>query len=284
MIGGYENHNPDKGRMYVKRIIVSALLMLAGIQYAAAQDRAEIKNDIKTTRESLLKERQNQAKPTGQAVTAADVGEPDSFGKNVLFLGIAQSGAVLIDPACDPVDLQLGPDDHCITVADPTVAVPSTQINDIARITIPGKSVNNIVFAIANHTLSFDMFNPGATPVQGRISYVPSVTIESDALNDPSLINPATGQPFNGSFTTSGLGTYSANQTLASGASNFLTHSYSPANTLGFSRTFFAGLGLPNNVIDQLYKKPMTIRLNVRISSRYVDSAVILFTARFFGN
>jgi len=271
--------------MHMNRLIVSCLILVAGIQYAAAQDRAEIKNDIKATRESLLKERQRQAKPTGQAVTAADVGEPDSFGKNALFLGVAGGGTVLIDPTCDPADIgTLGPDDHCVAVPDPAVPVPPTVFNDIARITIPGKSVSNIVYQISNHTISYDMFNSGASAAQGRMSYVPSITIESDALNDPSLIDPNTGLPFNGSFTTSGIGTYSVNQTLAPGASSFLTHSYTRANTIGLSRTFFAGLGLPSNVIDQIYKKPMTIRLNVRITSRYVDFATILFSARFLGN
>jgi len=71
---------------------------------------------------------------------------------------------------------------------------------------------------------------------------------------------------------------------LASGASEFTTQSYSRANTIGFSRTFFAGLGLPASVIDQLYKKPMTIRLNVRVSARWVDSATMLFSIRFLGN
>ena len=269
----------------MKMFVASCLVILAAIQFAAAQDRSEVKSEVKAMRDSILKERRGQVKPTGQAVTAADVGEADSFGKNALFLGIAQSGIVLIDPTCDPNDIgTLGPDDHCITVADPTVAVPSTEFDDIARITIPGKSVNNIVFAISNHQLSFDLVNSSASPVQGRISYVPSVTIISDALNDPSAIDPNTGLPMSGSFTPTGLGTYSTNETLAPGASRLLNHSYSRANTLGFSRTFFAGLGLPNNVIDQLYKKPMTIKLNVRVSSRYVDFATILFTARFLGN
>ena len=128
------------------------------------------------------------------------------------------------------------------------------------------------------------MFNASAGTAFGRMTYVPSVTIESSALNDPSLIDPTTGNPFNGSFTTTGIGTYSTTKTLASGATEFQALSYSRANTLGFSRTYFAGLGLPSNVIDDLFKRPMTIRLNVRVSSRWVDSATMLFTIRFLGN
>jgi len=271
----------------MKKLVVLCLAVLTMLQIASAQDRSDLKAQIKAQRDAILQERQNRPQPNANAATvsAADVGEPDSFGKSAEFLGIAQSGIVIIDPTCDPADVgTLGPDDHCITVPDPSIPVPSTIFNDIARITIPGKSVANIIYAINNHTISFDMFNPNATPAQGRISYAPTVTIESVALNDPSLINPVTGLPFNGSFTTGGVGGYFTNKTLQSGASEFLTHLYSRANTSAFSRTFFAGLGLPDNVIKQLYSNPVTIRLNVTVSSRFVDFATLLFTARFFGN
>jgi hypothetical protein len=274
----------------MKKLMISCLALLPVVQVARAGDRSEIKAQMKEQREALRAERQSQAPPSAKAagsaaVTADAVGESDSFGKNALFLGIAQSGIVLLDPTCDPADVgPLGPDDHCITVADPSVPVPATTVNDVARITIPGKSAQNVVYAIANHTVSFSMFNPGGTPTQGRMAYVPTITIESEVLNDPALIDPTTGLPFNGSFTTGGLGTYSTNKTLASGASEFLTHSYSRANTSGLSRSFFAGLGLPSNVIDQVYRKPMTIRLNVRVSSRWVDSATLVFTTRLLGN
>jgi hypothetical protein len=277
----------------MKKLVVSCLAVLTMLPVAFAQDqsdlKAEMKAEMKAQRDALKQERQNGPQPNAgaaslAAVTAGSVGEPDSFGRNALFLGIAQSGTVVIDPTCDPVDIgPLGPDDHCITVADPSIPVPATTFNDVARITIPGKSAGNVIYAIANHTVSFSMFNPGA-PTQGRISYVPTITIESDALKDPSLIDPTTGLPFNGSFTVGGAGAYLVNKTLASGASEFVTHSYSRANTSGLSRSFFAGLGLPDSAINELYKKPMTIRLNVRVSSRWVDSAVLVFTMRFLGN
>ncbi|HUK86789.1 MAG TPA: hypothetical protein VLT85_03920 [Terriglobales bacterium] len=273
----------------MKALLVSCLAMLTMVPIAFAQDRSDHKAEIKAHRDALRQERQNGPGPNANvspaAVTAADVGEPDSFGRNAKFLGIAASGAVLIDPTCDPADIgPLGPDDHCITVPDPSVPVPATTFSDVARITIPGKSADNIIYAIANHTISFDLINTDAASTQCRISYAPSVTIESEALNDPSLIDPTTGLPFNGSFTTGGVGTYSTNKMLASGAFEFQTQSYSRANTTGFSRSFFAGLGLPDHAINQLYKKPMTIRLNVRVSSRCVDSAVLIFTIRFLGN
>ena len=283
----------------MKKILISCLAIAGCVQIATAQDRTEVRNEIREQRIELMKEHQivsrgmsagKSADPvagkvnTLAAVTAADVGDPDSFGRNAQFLGFASAGVIVIDPTCDPADIGvLGPDDRCITVADPSVPVQSTTFSDIGRITIPGKSADNIIYAIANNTLSFSVFNPNANSVQGRLSYSPSITIESVALNDPSLVDPNTGLPFNGSFTTTGFGTHFFNKTMAAGASEFVTDTYTRANTAGFSRVFFAALGLPNNVINQLYKKPMTIRLNVRVSSQWVDSAVIGYSIRFLG-
>ena len=270
----------------MRKLVITCFVVILGLQIASAQDRSDVKAQMREERNTLLKERQNQTKSsaTTLGVSAADVGEPDSFGKNALFLGIATSGFVIIDPTCNPADIgPLGPDDHCIS-PDATGNVPLTTFNDIGRITIPGKSVSNIIYAIANNTAVFSLFNPNATTQVGRISYVPSVTIVSEALDDPALIDPTTGLPFNGSFTTTGFGSLTTSKSMASLANEFQANSYTRANTVGFSRTFFAALGLSDSVINMIYKKPVTIKLNIRVSSRWVDSATLAYSIRFLGN
>src|SRR5262249_4635667 len=184
----------------MKKLLVSCLGVLTLCQIALAQDPLDRRAEIKEQRNAIIRERQDRielaSKVSGgeAAVTSLDVGEPDSFGKSALFLGIATGGIILIDPTCDPNDVgPLGPDDHCIAVPDPSIPVPGTTFNNIGRITVPGKSVGNVIYAIANHTVSFSAFNPNPNPTQARISYVASITIESEALNDPSLIDPTTG-------------------------------------------------------------------------------------------
>jgi hypothetical protein len=274
----------------MKNVLVLFLGLFVGGQIVYSQDLPAFKSDIRGQREAILKERQRQTQSTAQvssaAVSADDVGEPDSFGKNAQFLGIAQSGIVIIDDTCDPNEIgPLGPDDHCIQKSDPALDQGTgITINNIARITIPGKSTSNIVYAIANHTVSAALLNQGPNPELARFFYTPSVTLESEVLNDPTLIDPTTNLPYNGSFTTTGLGNITRAYTLAAGAFDNETRSYSRANTLGFSRTFFSQLGLPSSVIDKLYKKPMTIKLNVRLRARLVESALIVYTIRFLGN
>jgi hypothetical protein len=215
------------------------------------------------------------------SLTDAEVGESGSFNKNAKFFGTATAGVVVVSSSCDPIDIgfELGPDDRCLLVTNPAVTTIG-QFNDIGRIALPGKKADNIIYLIANHTTSFVFQNLTAGAVSGLASYSPSITIESEALNDPAAIDPNTGLPMNGAFTTTGLGTKSSSKTLAPTAFDLQTESYSRANTNGLSRTFWAALGLPNNVINEIYKKPMTIRLNVTVRVRHVESGTFLFSSR----
>src|SRR5258708_6712653 len=79
------------------------------------------------------------------AVSANDVGEADSFGKNAMFLGTASAGTFFVYSSCDPAVLNtdlgivLGPDDRCLAAPDPAVTASAT-FNDVGRIRIPKNS------------------------------------------------------------------------------------------------------------------------------------------------
>ena len=100
----------------------------------------------------IKKEQQN---PINSLLTAADVGEPDSFGKNVKFLGTAATGAVYVYHSCDPqilldeLEITLGADDRYL--AQTGGATSSAVFSDLGRITIPGRSADNVVYFILNN-------------------------------------------------------------------------------------------------------------------------------------
>lgn len=273
------------------------------VPFTAAQDPSEARSEAKQARKTLIDEFRSErslerilerttekrkaapGKVELMAVTDAEVGEADSFNKNAKFFGTATAGAVVVYFSCAEADLgfPLGPDDRCLQVIDPAITTIGT-FNDIGRVTFPGKKADNVIYGIANHTLSYFMLNSAATPATGLLSYTPSVTIESEALNDPAAIDPATGLPMNGSFTTAGFGSKSQTMLLQPGQFESALDSYSRAGTRGFSRNFFAAVGLPQNVINQLYKQPMTIKLNVTVRVRRVEDATIFFSIRFLAN
>lgn len=282
-----------------KLSLVLSLLVFC-VPFAEAQKPdagSEARSEAAQARKALIDEfrleraQEKQATAPGKfaalaPVTDAEVGEAASFDKNAKFFGTATAGVVVVSAAgCAEADtgFPLGPDDRCLLVTDPAVTTMATY-NDIGRISLPGKKADNVIYAIGNHTVSAFSINNTAFASSGLVSYIPSVTIESEALLDPAAIDPSTGLPMNGSFTTTGLGTKTSAFTLQPNQFESQTLSYSRANTRGFSRNFFAALGLPQNVINDLYKKPMTIRLNMTVRVRRVEDALIQYSIRFLAN
>lgn len=279
----------------MKKLFVSLVALCAAFQLVNAQksNQDTSKREIRELRREMLREIK-QERPTtvdagASAVGADDVGEVDSFDKNVKFMGIAGSGVMYVYSSCDPailladLELVLGPDDRCLAAPNPAVTASATFV-DIARINLPARANRNVLYMINNHTINWDFTNAGPGIINGQMSYSPRITIESDALNDPAAIDPTTGLPMNGSYTTTGNGTKFMNMSLQPSTFNNYVESYTRANTSGLSRHFFENLGLPNSVINNLFNRPMTIRLGGRISVRGVGFGQFVYTARFLGN
>jgi hypothetical protein len=266
----------------------------------SAQSQSEVLNDARQARQEMVRQvrleqrvqelsgkqiaKTSAAAPTTASLTDDTVGEAGSFNKAAKFFGTASTGVILVEPDCDPLIVgDLGPDDRCLEITDPAITTIGT-FNNIGRITLPGKLADNIIYLIGNHTASYIFQNTTGAPVSALASYIPSVTIESAALNDPAAIDPNTNLPMNGSYTTTGIGSKFSNQTLAAAAIDSEGESFTRANTNGFSRTFWTALGLPDSVINEIYKKPMTIKLNVTVRVRRVESGVFFFSTRLLGN
>lgn len=277
--------------------LLSLILICAGFQIAAAQKVQEVekaqKQSISDERNLLLKEiwdvRKEQQEPVNSMLTANAVGEPDSFGKNIKFLGTAATGVVYVYHSCDPpvllaeLNLTLGADDRCLahTVGG---GFSTGTFDDLGRITIPAKAADNVIYFILNNTVSNDFRNDYANGFPAFFSYSPRLTIESAALNDPAAVHPTTGLPLNGVLTVSAFGAKIFNKIIPANSSDFSFDHYSSAATRGFARGYFADLGLPPSVINNLYKQPMTIKLGMRVSVRGVHFGQYLYAMRLTGN
>ena len=96
--------------------------------------------DILPSRQALRLTRAHKAVAapgtTAAAVTVDDVGDVDSFGRNLKWLGIT-SAFINLDTACDPAS------------TDPCQVLGPGQTNfsfpDAARITLPGKSAKSLM-------------------------------------------------------------------------------------------------------------------------------------------
>ena len=272
----------------MKKILILLAICIC-FQAVSAQDKAAVEQARKDFLKEMADIKKEQQSPINSLLTTEEVGEPDSFGKNVKFLGSAVSGTIYVYHSCDPavlldeLELTLSPNDRCLAAANGGASASAT-FTDIGRITIPGRSADNVIYFIANNTISNDLQNNFANGLPVFFTYIPRVTIESAALNDPTALDPTTGQPLNGSLTVGISGVKQFFRTVPAGEFEFYNDTYSTAATRGFARSYFADLGLPAAVVSNLYRQPMTIRLGMRVSVRNIFLGQYFYTMRFMGN
>ncbi len=213
----------------------------------------------------------------------ADVGDADSFGSKVLYMGLLGSGDVYLQEDCTGVTL--GPNDRCVTV-NPQPAFTSFSFNNLGSITLPAKSTQDLLCFATTAFRGWNFFNETASPANAQFRYNVSVTVTNSLLNDPSLIDPTTGMPFNGQLTVYIGESLVQNKTLQPGANEFQQ---------GFaSRTCQAGAlskdslsqtyGLPDNIVSKFFKQPITLSINLSGNAALVQDASILAGIRFYGD
>ena len=250
--------------------------MVAGICTAAVAGNGRNEDLIKQARAE-----QRALAAAAAAPTAADSGDADSFGRNVHFLGLAQTGTVTVTTpgGCTPPDPNF-PDDRCFE-GNPTASVDA---RDIGRMKLPAKAANSILCHSITSLPFWSFSNFTAGPAFARFQYLAGVTIENEVLNDPTLIDPNTGLPFNGKMDV-GFGIITDGQTIHPG--DFVQRRQA------FTRGCIGGLVSKQGLIAQgfteaqandFFKKPMTLRLNMTLNTSFVDFAFVLFGLRVFGD
>jgi hypothetical protein len=238
-----------------------------------------------------------EAANAASIASPADFNDTASFGKNAKFLGSLYAGTLFVYRSCDPQILLdelatvLAPDDHCIVHNSTTPMVTTTVFDPVWQITIPANSVDNVIYPMLNNTVGYDATPGLSTTGNGfgggfaSMRFTPVVIIESSALNDPAAIDPNTGLPMNGSYTASLPGTRVKGFVV--GADDFFSEndSYASVGGRGFSRVYFAALGLPQTVINNLFKRSMTLKFGIRADvNGPMQQAFFSYTFRLMGN
>ena len=142
-----------------------------------------------------------------------------------------------------------------------------------------------------NNNVGYDAFSAVSAPGNGYgagfafFRFTPVVTIESVALNDPAAVHPTTGLPMNGSYSASLAGTRVRNFLVRDDDFISDNDSYASVAGRGFSRTYFASLGLPQGVINNLFRKTMTLKFGIRADvSGPIQQAFYSYQFRLLGN
>lgn len=270
-------------RTRIVAALTVALAAAAAVLWAApsAPPRPEPEargTDLLPSRQAL---RLSRARPVASAAapTVDDVGDPDSFGRNLRWLGLAQANVVL-DPVCDPAVIT----DPC-TVVSPT-ATTNFSFVDAARIVLPAKATRSLMCYWFSPYLTVTYTNPGTTAAVSWLRYNPTLTIENPVLDDPALINPQTGLPFGGRLTSAMTASEMFQVPLPPGMSVTERSRDSAVCIAGFvhRRMLTDTFGLTPAQADEFYKKPTTVRLNISGQVRGVSEATLIFGLRIIGD
>jgi len=216
------------------------------------------------------------------AVTEESVGDPDSFGRAQTYLGVTQAGVTLLaDCTGVPPDAAV----PCITL-NPAPASTSVDESDLAMIELPGKATNSLMCFTFTPFASWNWSNDTGSQQTAEMFLRPAVRIESEVLDDPGLIDPNTGLPFNGVLFDQTVSTFLQSRTLAVGETDFQFRATTRSCTGGLvnPRTLRDVYGLSDPLIEEFFKKPITVSFGVRGRVAMVTDASFSVGVRLYGD
>jgi hypothetical protein len=216
--------------------------------------------------------------------TIEDVGDVDSFKREVIYLGLT-SAFLTLEETCPPPDPAI-PDQFCQTINPTPGGLTAFSYADMARLKLPAKSTNSLLCYWFSPLINVNYFNPTASRVTGQFRFSPTLTVENPVLDDPALIDPTTGVAFGGQLLTSMTSSEIFQESLEPGVSLVERTRDSTVCMAGLlsKRALVQTYGLTEAQAKEFFKQPTTIRLNVTGNARYVNFAGLTMGLRVVGD
>jgi hypothetical protein len=209
--------------------------------------------------------------------TAEQVGDPDSFGRSVIYLGRAQTPDFELASGCDP-NSPFPP--RCILPS----GGGSFDLDDLAVVELPPGAARSLVCFTITPFLQFEFNNPSEVRADSMFRVNADVSVENEVLNDPLLIDRVTRMPYGGRM-------------------NFVFRlhdewgSLAPGEREGrvvtTSRTCFGGFanrrdliaaGLSETQADEFFRKPIRLVFGMSGNAAALASGFIAYGVRVYGD
>ncbi len=214
--------------------------------------------------------------------TVEEVGDVGSFGHNAQYMG-ATSGFITLAASCVP-DPSPTPNSQCFNLA-PAPALTTFDAQDILRIKLPKRATRTIIYPALNFFINYQLENTtGIFQPQGLFSYTALLTIESDVLLDPAIIDPGTGLPANGKLVGQFSYIFRDDRSMDTNDRQRLRETLVRVGNAGINKAQLISQGLAESVVDDLFKSAMTIRMSVTGNAKLVTDATITCNMRLFGD
>jgi hypothetical protein len=209
------------------------------------------------------------------APTIDDVGDVESFGKNVTYLGLAQTLPITITDDCSTSDPTL---ERCI-VANAPPAITTFNEPGLVTMNLPAKASKSLLCFTLTPFIFVEWQNYTGAPALARFSATADITIANPLLDDPALIDPTTGAPFGGSIQV-GLSTWHTMHTLQDGEIDEERSTQTRACIAGIinQRALIDTYGLTATQAKDFFKKPITLTFGT-----HGNVSLSAFTQYFYG-
>ncbi len=207
--------------------------------------------------------------------------EPEPFGRPVIHLGMTKLVAYQFVPAGSACD---NPQPDVCLVMSPSPTGTPFEFPDVTSIVIPAGSTHSIVWPLFHHIVWYEFNNDTGVSQVANFAFAIDLTLESAALLDPTLINPDTGQPFNGSYLVQFTPAEGTNRSISAGEHVLQRRRLGSSGNQLFDYQFLQSLGLPDKVIKQIFGGQITLHLGIRGNAKLVDTALGNFSMRLFGD
>lgn len=281
-----------------KSIVVLSLLAFGVTAAIAATNNPRLAKKISPAQQklqlALKKEMRDYLRTDGmveisktssaKAYTDAEVGDANSFGRNMKFIGMVQTGVLSIAPDCTPDPaFPPGPNDHCVV---PVSGNASFNFTNMGTVLIPGKSSKSLF--CHSQTPFGAMFYQNDTGVyQGtaRTNVIMTYRIENEVLASPGLVDPGTGLPLAGAIETS-LGASRDTRGLQPGDFQLYRDNYTRFCNAGIvsKRNLMEGYGLTEAQATAFFTKDTVITVGLVGNTRFVSNGTVIVGTRFFGD
>ena len=216
-------------------------------------------------------------------VTQAQVGDADSFGRNLRWLGLSQ-GRVYFDVVCPAPGAPSN--GTCVPIAN-LAAETAFDAPELARIELPAGASTSLLCHWLSPNVGVSYRNLGTARAAGYLSYWPTVTLRSAVLADPALINPQTGAPFGGRIDIALTSHGAMLQEMLEPGVSFAQRSRDTQGCVGgliTRRALVESYGLSPAQADAVFANPMQVGVGMKGVLRNVRQGSIQFGVRYIGD
>jgi hypothetical protein len=213
------------------------------------------------------------------APTVEDVGDPESFGRAVKYLGVKTTSRVLLSPNCA---VPVAADGTRCRRTPPSTTPGSVTINEsaLASMRLPGNSARSLLCLSIQSFGRYGLWNNTSNNTFAGLSLAATITIQSEVFLEPQVVNHIPNgrlivQP--DLFTqTKYLAPYGQEQASLSAGENCLGGLV--------TRQSLMKNGLTSEQAARFFARPISLTFGLAGSGAAVDYADIAYGARVYGD